>query len=36
MKLKGLHIAEIQESVTDELREEGPKKGIFGSFSETV
>jgi hypothetical protein len=37
LKLKGLHsadVAEIQEAVTDEL--EGPKRGIFSSFSETV
>jgi hypothetical protein len=36
IKLKGLHfadVAEIQEAVTDEL---SPKRGIFGSFSETV
>jgi hypothetical protein len=35
MRLKGLHcadVAEIQEVVTDE----GPKRGIFGSFSEKV
>jgi hypothetical protein len=34
-KVKGLHcadVAEIQEAVTDE----GPKSGIFDSFSETV
>jgi len=38
IKLKRLHfadIAAIQEAVTDELKE-GPKRGIFGSFSETV
>jgi hypothetical protein len=38
MKLKGLHfadVAEIQEAVTDELKKV-PKRGIFGSFSETV
>jgi histone-lysine N-methyltransferase SETMAR len=38
MKLKGFHfadVAEIQEDVTDELKE-GPKRGIFVSFSETV
>jgi len=38
MKLKGLHfadVAEIQEAVTDELKK-GPKRGIFGSFSESV
>jgi len=38
MKLKGLNfadVAEIQGSVTDELKE-GPKREIFGSFSETV
>jgi hypothetical protein len=38
MKLKGLHfanVAETQEAVTDELKE-GPKRGVFGSFSETV
>jgi hypothetical protein len=38
MKLKELHIAdvaEIQEGVTDELRK-AQKRGIFGSFSETV
>jgi hypothetical protein len=36
MKLKGLDIAdvaEIQEAVSDE---EGPKRGIFGTFSEIV
>ena len=35
MKLKGLYfvdVAEIQEAVPDE----GPKRGIFSSFSETV
>jgi len=35
MKLKELHFAnaaEIQEAVTDE----GPKRGIFDNFSETV
>jgi hypothetical protein len=34
MKLKGLHlmdVAEIQETVTDELK--CPKREIFGSFS---
>jgi len=38
MKFKGLHfadVAEIQEAVTDELKE-GPKRGISGRFSETV
>ena len=38
MKLKGLHfadVAEMQEAVTDELKKV-QKKGIFGSFSETV
>jgi hypothetical protein len=38
MKLKGLHfadVAEIQESVTDELKKV-PKRGIFGRFSESV
>ena len=38
MKLKGLHladVAEIQEAVIDKLKE-GPKRGIFGSFSESV
>jgi hypothetical protein len=38
MKLKGLHfvdVAEIQEAVTDELKK-AQKRGIFGSFSETV
>jgi hypothetical protein len=38
MKLKGLHfadVAEIQEAVTDELKKT-PKRGIFGSFSETA
>jgi hypothetical protein len=38
MKLKGLHfadVAEIQEAVTDELKKV-KKRGIFGSFSETV
>jgi hypothetical protein len=38
MKLKGLHfadVAEIQEAVTDELKKV-QKRGIFGSFSETV
>jgi hypothetical protein len=36
MKLKGLHfadVAEIQEAVTDE---ESIKRGVFGSFLETV
>jgi len=36
MKLKGLNfadVAEIQEAVTDK---ESPKRGIFGSFSESV
>jgi len=39
MKLKGLHfvgVAEIQETITDEQIKESPKRGIFGSFSETV
>jgi hypothetical protein len=38
IKLKRLHfadIAEIQQAVTDEFKD-GPKRGIFGSFSETV
>jgi hypothetical protein len=38
MKLKGLQfadVAEVQEAITDELKE-GPKRGIFSSFSETV
>jgi len=38
MKLKGLHfvdVAEIQEVVTDELKKV-QKRGVFGSFSETV
>jgi len=38
MKLKGLHfadVAEIQGAVTDELKKV-QKRGIFGSFSETV
>jgi hypothetical protein len=38
MKLKGLYfadVAEIQEVVTDELKKV-KKRGIFGSFSETV
>jgi len=38
MKLKGLHfadVAEIQEAITDELKK-GPKRGIFGSFLESV
>jgi len=38
MKLKGLHypdVAEIQEAVSDELKKV-QKRGIFGSFSETV
>jgi len=38
MKLKGLHfadVAEVQEAVTDELKE-AQKRGIFGSFSESV
>jgi hypothetical protein len=37
MKFKGPQFAdidEIQEAVTD--IKEGPKRGIFGSFSETV
>jgi hypothetical protein len=37
IKLKGLNfadVAQIQEAVTDELK--GPKRGIFGKFSETV
>jgi len=29
-------VAKIQEAVTDELNKEGPKRGIFGIFSETV
>jgi len=38
MKLKELHladVAEIQEAITDELKKV-QKRGIFGSFSETV
>jgi hypothetical protein len=38
MKLKGLHfvdVAEIQEAITDELMKV-QKRGIFGSFSETL
>jgi hypothetical protein len=38
MKLQGLQfadVAEIQEAVTDELKR-GPKRGIFGNFSERV
>jgi len=37
MKLKGLHldVAEIQEAVIDKLKKV-QKRGIFGSFSETV
>jgi hypothetical protein len=38
MKQTGLHfvdVAEIQEAVTDELKE-GPKRGILGRYSETV
>ena len=38
MKLKGLHfvdVPEIQEAVTEELKKV-QKRGIFGSFSETV
>jgi len=31
MKLKGLHFADVAE-----IQEEGPKRGIFGSFSETT
>jgi hypothetical protein len=35
MKLKELQFAdvtEIQKAITDELNEDGPKRGIFGSF----
>jgi len=38
MKLKGLHfagVAENQEAITSELKKV-QKRGIFGSFSETV
>jgi hypothetical protein len=38
MKLKGIHFADvagIQEAITDELKN-AQKRGIFGSFSETV
>jgi hypothetical protein len=38
MKLKGLHladVADIQEAVTNGLKKV-QKRGIFGSFSETV
>jgi hypothetical protein len=31
MKLKGIHFAEVAE-----IQEKVPKRGIFGSFSETV
>jgi hypothetical protein len=33
MKLKGLHFADVAEI---QSIKEGPKRGIFGSFSETV
>jgi hypothetical protein len=35
MKLKGLYFADVAE-IQDAATKEGPKQGIFGSFSETV